>query len=724
MVTNNGLMRIFWPSDAPTTPTPGVLVGWRNSELDVFVVAILQDVEIRSVEHALRMGILYRNSPHPISHIFDRCGQSILQVLGTINSESPPASFNAALLAAYSDSPSRFPRIFCPGDCDITLQFILYRRPHPTRMQYLSLKQISLALGDKPEQVGKWDPAFEGVEAREEEERQRKKKLVEKLRLHSVVIRPPSQKELSLPTIIDQVNCSFELNALLQKNVGLIGTRVRRALSVSETVVKSANDLWDYVLMGLWYVAAVWLYPLIAKLFILGLIAHRVAGEMIMRVLEWRVSPDSAALKDISATAQQVDIRLQQFCYWPIQYLTLRKRKGNWESITNSHPEYIRFYNSLWLVANDVIIGIALGSYIIENHVYVASQVDTIFTTWSIEGLRRTISWLMEWPGGLKLNNQLAGFLGDLFLWVIDHWSASMSLLRPFLPAVIHFIGFSSFAGATMPISLFSDLVSLLTLHIYSFYIASARIFNWQLTIIFSLFHLFRGKKRNVLRNRIDSCDYDLDQLLLGTILFTLLFFLLPTVFVFYFTFASARMAIISLKAALDTMLACLNHFPLFALMLRIKDSRRLPGGIRFDLQDTRSAPLPEHHLSAPTSYIVLKSIPLPLTAMFNEYFELSNRLQKHYLSPGVFLCLVTGRFVPPIHRKNLYSLQYSMLPARRAGIVELWTKLTDNVNASKPATPGMNGFSNKKWPNGNTKRGGPGASTIWAARQRNGGIG
>ncbi len=153
-----------------------------------------------------------------------------------------------------------------------------------------------------------------------------------------------------------------------------------------------------------------------------------------------------------------------------------------------------------------------------------------------------------------------------------------ISSLRPFLPHLVYFIGFSSFAGASMPIALFSDLLSVLTLHIYCFYVASARIYNWQLTIIISLFHLFRGKKRNVLRNRIDSCDYDLDQLLLGTIFFTLLFFLLPTVLVFYLTFASARMAIITLKAVLDTLLACLNHFPLFALMLRIKDSRRLPG--------------------------------------------------------------------------------------------------------------------------------------------------
>lgn len=132
-----------------------------------------------------------------------------------------------------------------------------------------------------------------------------------------------------------------------------------------------------------------------------------------------------------------------------------------------------------------------------------------------------------------------------------------------------------------MPIALFSDLLSILTIHIYSFYLASARIFHWQLSILVSLFHLFRGKKHNVLRNRIDSCDYDLDQLLVGTILFTFLFFLLPTVVVFYLNFAIARMVIITLKAIFDTLLAFLNHFPLFALMLRFKDPRRLPGELQ-----------------------------------------------------------------------------------------------------------------------------------------------
>ncbi|KAF2096898.1 N-acetylglucosaminyl transferase component Gpi1 [Rhizodiscina lignyota] len=681
MVMSNGLMRLFWPSDAPTESTPGVLVGWRNSDYDALVVTILQEVEAPNVENALRIGTLFRNSRYPISSLLDQCGASPLRVLGTVNPTTHPVAFDPYDLTVKTSPSLRFPQLYCPSDTSPMVQVILYDRPDPTRMQYLSLKPIALALGDKSGSATKAVPPFDSIEEEEERERQRKLALVDKLRWHSVVKHTRTQKELALPIIIEQMNCSFEIATLLQKNIGLVGARIKRALSVSERVVESATNLWDLIIVAVWYILTEYVFPVMTQVFKLGLIAHRIAGELLLRVLEWRPFPEWAALKDVSATAQQVDIRLQQFCYWPIQYLTLSKRKSTWQSVTTSHPEYIRFYNSLWLVANDVIIGIALGSYIIENADFVANQIDNALTSWTIEGLQRMIAWLMDWPAGLKLNTELATFLGDLFLWVIEYWSSTMSTFRPYLPGVIRFIGFSAFAGATMPMSLLSDLLSLLTLHIYSFYIASARIYNWQLTIIISLFHLFRGKKRNVLRNRIDSCDYDLDQLLLGTILFTLLFFLLPTVFVFYATFAGARMGVICVKAGLDTLLALLNHFPLFALMLRFKDSRRLPGGIRFQLRDTRemsAAVKPNVPTNAPTSYIYLKSIPLPLGLMFNEYFQLGTRIKKHYVSPGVLLCLVSGRFVPPIHRKNLYSLQYSMLPARRFPIAALWRLLNE----------------------------------------------
>ncbi|PQE31765.1 N-acetylglucosaminyl transferase component protein [Rutstroemia sp. NJR-2017a WRK4] len=696
MPDHDGLMRIFWPRDIPRSDSPGIIVGWRNSGLDVFVVAILEEVEVSGLV-ARKMALTdamagaqcrkctESGNSIPKCKSSNRTDLRVMWPVITAVVNSPKAEVDTLQIHATTGCAYKLPQICCARAS--TIQIVVFDRPLPNRMQYISLNPISLALGDKPE-ITFHAPGSVDAEEEREEIRQRKKSqaLVEKLKYHSVVKHPPSQKELALPRIVNQINCAWEVHQLLQKNISLVGARSRRSLSVSERVVESATTMRDFILVAIWQLITLYIYPVIRRGFVIGLVCHRFVAEALLLLLEWRAKPDYAALKDISATAQQVEIRLQQFCYWPMQYVTLRKRKRDWSSVTTSHPDYIRFYNSLWLVANDVIIGIALGSYIIDNSAWVAETISGILSTYSIAALQRTITWLMDWPAGLKLNTELAAFLGDLFLWVIDHWSSCIEALKPVLPHVIWFIGFSSFAGASMPIALFSDLLSILTMHIYSFYMASARIFNWQYTILLSLFQLFRGKKHNVLRKRIDSCDYDLDQLLLGTILFTLLFFLLPTVIVFYLTFACARMAIISLKAVLDTLLACLNHFPLFALMLRLKDSQRLPGGIRFELRDTKqlASQIPNTPSPPPTSYIYLKSVPLTFRAMFHQYFQLGHRIRKHYVSPRVLLCLATGKFVPPIHRKNLYSLQYSMLPARRAGIMDMWHALTVSSEDAK----------------------------------------
>ena len=46
MAADDEVLRVFWPSDAPKSTSQGTLVGWRNSRLDIFVVSILQDVEV------------------------------------------------------------------------------------------------------------------------------------------------------------------------------------------------------------------------------------------------------------------------------------------------------------------------------------------------------------------------------------------------------------------------------------------------------------------------------------------------------------------------------------------------------------------------------------------------------------------------------------------------------------------------------------------------------
>lgn len=373
--------------------------------------------KLRNVENALRVGTVLRGAPHALERVYELCELSSLSALGSVNTAvAPPEPSQIHVTVTAKGEP----KISCP--IAKSIQIIMFERPKPTRMQYVSLDPISLEIDDKEElMMGGMDAENEKAEIKRKE---REAALVEKLKLHTVIKHRPTAKERALPRIVHQINFSWEVQNLLQKNISLIGTRRKRTLSVSERVIEQATTVKDIVLEVIWHVVVTYVWPLIRAGFVLALTGHRVVAEVLLQVLEYRFKPDYAALKDVSATAQQVEIRLQQFCYWPMQYVTLRKRKDDWMSITTSHADYIRFYNSLWLVANDVIIGIALGSAIIDNSEWLAYQISKLLDSYTVTSLQQTLSWLMDWPAGLKLNTELARFLGDLFLWVIDYWSS------------------------------------------------------------------------------------------------------------------------------------------------------------------------------------------------------------------------------------------------------------------------------------------------------------
>jgi phosphatidylinositol glycan class Q protein len=134
-------------------------------------------------------------------------------------------------------------------------------------------------------------------------------------------------------------------------------------------------------------------------------------------------------------------------------------------------------------------------------------------------------------------------------------------ILLPNLPAIIYLIGLSAATGTTMSLALCSDLLSLSTLHLYLFYSMATAVFSFHTSAMDALFNIFRGKKRNVLRNRIEPSSYTLDQLLVGAILFTLAAFLLPTVLAFYLVFAavSSIEAIIGEGVVADPCTMCYN---------------------------------------------------------------------------------------------------------------------------------------------------------------------
>ena len=74
-------------------------------------------------------------------------------------------------------------------------------------------------------------------------------------------------------------------------------------------------------------------------------------------------------------------------------------------------------------------------------------------------------------------------------------------------------------------------------------------LYDLQVCALASLWRLFRGKKWNVLRRRVDSTSYDVDQLFLGTLLFSILLFLVPTTALFYVVFLAVSTRTMTPKA-------------------------------------------------------------------------------------------------------------------------------------------------------------------------------
>ncbi|ANB14167.1 Gpi1p [Sugiyamaella lignohabitans] len=709
-------IRIYWPLNViqlqkKTEYPPSLIIGWNNSDTDIVVVTTLPFLDPAIVETLLIRDDLLKESNFNCSQIYERCGIRRMSILGTLNVNSDGSSMlnrnRNIVINARLDNEINYPQHELIGRIKVknineakscsSIQVIVFDPPLAHRMQYLSLYPISLALAERTTLT----VVSEEYEANLIESLEKKQILMEKALQHTLREQDSgSEQRIVLKNCISQVNCSHEVGEIMRHNAATLFPKLksrRRRLSVSESVIESARTVHD----GFWnalYLLWCSFIPYLSRILVGAILLGRVIAEGILSIIEWRPgtipnrrqdnadtvkrtsssasgsmtststsastsSPPTPALKDISATAQQIDLRLQQFCYWPIQYLTIRKRSQSWHSNTDFNVEYIRFYNTIWLVINDVILGVALGSVILDNRDYIVDWlcygIDEILSV----QFRDIMLWLMDWPGGLKLNNELAAFFGEMFLWVIQFWATFLNIFRPYFRIVISVIGYAGFGGFTLSISLVSDFISFLTLHVYAFYVASARIYHWQLVVLHSLFHLFRGKKHNVLRNRIDSCNYELDQLLMGTVFFTVLIFLLPTVLVFYLFFAFSRLSIVLLCAGLESVLSFLNHFPLFAILLRIKDSQRIPGGIRFEYQkDDKSC-------------LKLKSVPLGYSHIFQQYNILGQRLRMHYLSLQVITRLLTGQFVP-IQRTKLYVLLYSMLPEERVPLNELYKEL------------------------------------------------
>ena len=126
--------------------------------------------------------------------------------------------------------------------------------------------------------------------------------------------------------------------------------------------------------------------------------------------------------------------------------------------------------------------------------------------------------------------------------------------------------------------------------HVWLLYSLFSIIHQGQIYVGNSLWYLFRGKKNNILRRRVDTLDLSLDQQLVGTILFACVLFLSLTPFVFYCFWGSVWLSVLCVHALLWFIYSFICTLPLYEIYLHIFKSSTvsgtgmLPGSIRFSV--------------------------------------------------------------------------------------------------------------------------------------------
>ncbi|XP_075021882.1 phosphatidylinositol N-acetylglucosaminyltransferase subunit Q isoform X1 [Calonectris borealis] len=204
------------------------------------------------------------------------------------------------------------------------------------------------------------------------------------------------------------------------------------------------------------------------------------------------------------STCEQLGHRLQH-----LQVISSNKK-------AQTQTQLMRKANIFVSLLIDVALGILLMSWLYRKN-RIGHLADTLIPVADhvAEELQDLLRWLMGAPAGLKMNRALDQVLGRFFLYHIHLWISYIHLMSPFIEMILWYVGLSACLGLTVALCILSDIIALLTFHIYCFYVYGARLYCLKIYGLSSLWRLFRGKKWNVLRQRVDSCSYDLDQVVL-----------------------------------------------------------------------------------------------------------------------------------------------------------------------------------------------------------------
>ncbi|XP_043691751.1 N-acetylglucosaminyl-phosphatidylinositol biosynthetic protein gpi1 isoform X3 [Telopea speciosissima] len=284
-----------------------------------------------------------------------------------------------------------------------------------------------------------------------------------------------------------------------------------------------------------------------------------------------------------SHTCKNVHIRSCQLLYW-----STFGHAGGFRSLASvEYAERASIHkHSMWSsIAVDILLGNLAGFMLLVHAEATCIWISNFACDIMNNSLRSGCVWLMGVPAGFKLNMELAGVLGMTSLNTIQIWSTLWFFLGFLLSYFIRGLAISGIIlGATIPAALVIDAIVFVTLHILTLHWLISLLYSKQIQALAALWRLFRGRKWNPLRHRLDSYDYTVEQHIVGSLLFTPLLLLLPTTSVFYIFFSIMNTVICFTCILIEIAISILHATPYAKIFLWMVRPRRFPSGVWFKI--------------------------------------------------------------------------------------------------------------------------------------------
>ncbi|KAJ0965631.1 hypothetical protein J5N97_026769 [Dioscorea zingiberensis] len=282
-------------------------------------------------------------------------------------------------------------------------------------------------------------------------------------------------------------------------------------------------------------------------------------------------------------TSKNIQIRSHQFLYWPV-FLQAYGFSSS-ANVEYLHRASLRKHFIWSNVAVDLLLGNVLGLILLANVKVLSFWIMLISRDLTDNLLRSGFAWLMGVPAGFKLNTELAELLGMVSLNAIQAFSTFWFFASSFLKYSINGLSLLGvFMGLTVQAALCIDMLKLATLHISILHWLISLIYTQQIKALASLWRLFRGRKWNPLRQRLDSYEYTVEQHVVGSLVFTPLLLLLPTTSVFYIFITMLSTSISFTCLIMEIVISILHKTPYFEILLWIVRRRRFPSGLWFQI--------------------------------------------------------------------------------------------------------------------------------------------